>query len=274
LDKTNFYLYRYIRLDINTPFYIGKGKGPRAKNIKWHNQWCQNIANKYGCKVEYMILNLTENEAFIKEKEFIKFYRNLGYKLTNLTDGGEGVSGYKHTEKTIAQKIGKNNPMYGKVGPLHHNFGKKMPPEIVKIVSQKNTGKKHSEESKNKISIGLTGRKCSKETRNKLSIAHSGENSPNFGKSLPEETKAKISASLTGIIRSDEFKAKVSASKKGKTNSLGKKVIDIITKVVWCSIREAAVKNNIPQGTLFGYLNNPDKNKTNLRFLDESSRIR
>lgn len=42
----------------------------------------------------------SEKELKEAEKGYIAQYRMLGYRLTNMTDGGEGTTGYKHTLQT------------------------------------------------------------------------------------------------------------------------------------------------------------------------------
>lgn len=65
--------------------------------------------------------NLTRKEACDNEIRLIKEYKDLGYKLTNITNGGEGWNNTEFTEehkknisKNHADVNGKNNPMYGK----------------------------------------------------------------------------------------------------------------------------------------------------------------
>lgn len=60
---------------------------------------------------DILYVGLTEAEACQKEKELIKLYnsKNNGY---NLTDGGDGTSGYHHTDATkrkISQSQKRNN---------------------------------------------------------------------------------------------------------------------------------------------------------------------
>lgn len=100
MDKQNkFYVYRHIRLDSDTPFYVGKGHGKRAFCKFQRNSLWSNIAKKAGFEVEILMSDLDEDAAFDKEKEFISLYKNFGYKLANFTSGGEGVSGLRHTEE-------------------------------------------------------------------------------------------------------------------------------------------------------------------------------
>lgn len=101
------YLYRHIRLDTNEPFYIGIGSDEDGKYERSRASWGRNkiwkrIVNKVSYRVDIIQDNLTWDEACTKEIEFIKLYgrRDLGLgPLVNLTDGGDGLVGYKRSEK-------------------------------------------------------------------------------------------------------------------------------------------------------------------------------
>jgi hypothetical protein len=107
----DYYTYAYLRED-GSPYYIGKGRGRRA------------IIPHYGCKVNrpqtkdrilYLKKNLTEEEAFNHEKYMIYVLgrKDLGTGiLRNGTDGGDGASGYKHTEehKNYISNLFKGRP--------------------------------------------------------------------------------------------------------------------------------------------------------------------
>ena len=119
-------LYRHIRLDKKEVFYIGIGNTEkRAYNKKNRTQYWKNIA-KNGYEVDILFNNISWEEACEKEKEFISLYgrkdRNLG-TLINMTDGGGGTIGYKHTnetkEKIRLTSTGENNPWYKKERPDH-----------------------------------------------------------------------------------------------------------------------------------------------------------
>jgi biotin operon repressor len=117
-------LYRHIRTDKNTPFYIGIGETEnRAYDKKCRTKIWKNIAKK-GYETEILFDDLTWEQACEKEKEFIALYgrRDLGTgTLVNLTDGGEGTLGYRHTkeakEKNRLASLGENNPWYNKKRP-------------------------------------------------------------------------------------------------------------------------------------------------------------
>jgi hypothetical protein len=141
-------VYRHIRLDKNEPFYIGIGnEKSRAYDKRSRTKLWKNIAKK-GYEIEILFEDIDFEEAKKKETEFIALYgrknNNTG-TLVNLTDGGEGTIGYKHTEesiqkcriaaknqvhtieskhkKSLASK-GEKNGCYGRTGQKHPMFGK------------------------------------------------------------------------------------------------------------------------------------------------------
>jgi hypothetical protein len=119
-------LYRHIRTDKQQVFYIGIGENEsRAYDKKGRSRVWKNTASK-GYETEILFEDLTWEQAVEKEKEFIALYgrKDLGLgTLVNLTDGGEGTIGYKHTqeakEKNRIAASGKNNAFYGKERPDH-----------------------------------------------------------------------------------------------------------------------------------------------------------
>lgn len=116
----NYYIYIHYKKDTNIPFYVGKGKGYRISATARRSDYWKNIVSKYGYYYEVLEDNLTENEAFELEKFYITYLNFLGFKLCNLTEGGEGSSGhiFKPTQEWIDKKskaqIGENNSFYGK----------------------------------------------------------------------------------------------------------------------------------------------------------------
>ena len=143
-------LYRHIRQDKNKPFYIGIGESEdRAYETKGRTRAWKYIAKK-GYEVEVLFNDLSWKEACEKEKEFIALYGRRDKKkgtLVNMTDGGEGTVGYRHTAKTketikkkmtgsgnpnygkkrpehSSRMLGDNNPCFGRVGEKHPFFGK------------------------------------------------------------------------------------------------------------------------------------------------------
>ena len=191
-----FYTYAHYKPD-NTVFYIGKGKGVRAWNTKDRNQYWKNIVAKYGNPTVQILSDWnTEKEAFQHEILLISCFKDMGYKLANITNGGDGATGLKHTDK------------------------------VKKIISDVHKGKKLSDFHIEKLKITQTGRKHTEKTIEHLRKINIGEKNPMYGigcmagKKHTEETKRKISEKKIGWKMSNEHRAILSATHKGKKQSL------------------------------------------------------
>lgn len=140
VTDATFYVYLHRKADTSEIFYVGKGRGKRAGRRTGRNQHWKNVVNRHGFTVEKIFTNLTEDQTFNYEKFLISHFRQIGIKLVNLCDGGEGVSGIVITpeRKAYLSEInsGPNNPFYGKefteehkrnislskVGEKHHMY--------------------------------------------------------------------------------------------------------------------------------------------------------
>jgi hypothetical protein len=179
---TIFYVYEHWRLDRDECFYVGKGRGGRAYSTKYRNRHHQAIVAKLsrtGSAFEVRIVasGLSEPEAFLLERERIVFWRSTGVDLTNLTDGGEGISGFRLSDET-----------------------KKKLSEIAK----KRGAPKLTKEQQEKVSNWHRGRKRSLETCQKISQAKKGKSSttkgrpsPLKGRSISLETRKLMSEKTT-----------------------------------------------------------------------------
>jgi hypothetical protein len=162
------YVYRHIRKDLNVPFYIGIAKDIKRAYSKTHrNIHWNNIIGKTDYEVEILFDEIEYEYAKQKEIEFISLHKRKidGGTLCNITLGGDGVLGIKHTEEA---KIKMSIPNIGKI---------------------------ISEEHRNTISKFHKGKKVSEETKKKMSEAQLGEKNINWGKKASEETKEKMKES-------------------------------------------------------------------------------
>lgn len=175
-----FYVY-VIKNKINNKVYIGK-----TSNLK--TRWQKHLSaarlnknaflihraiNKHGKEnFEFSSIDESDSEFLILKKEeyWINFYKSniyihghlYGYNLTN---GGEGISGHKHSDEaklkmSIASKgIFKSKDHKNSLSLAHMN---------------KTLTKKHKEN----IGKAISGKKRSKLSKLKYSISKSGENNP------------------------------------------------------------------------------------------------
>lgn len=193
--EKKFYVYIHFKKDSLEPFYIGKGTGNRYQSSHGRNRYWNNIANKYGFVPDILKYFENEQDAFDYEKEMILFFKSEGYKLCNMTEGGEGASGFQHSQearaKMSAAQKGVSKP------PLNPETRAKL-----SAAMKGKTHKPHSPETRAKMSAAKSGKSHSTETRAKMSAAQKG-------RTPSPETRAKLSAARVGKKRSDELRAKL-----------------------------------------------------------------
>lgn len=140
-----YYVYAWYIKSSNEIFHIGKGKGNRCYDIKNHrNQFFINTYNKYkdDCDVKILYNNLTEEEAFNKEKELITYYKSIGQCKTNLHEGGCG--GNTGNYEVVGQKVSAYRKSHGcSAAQL----------TVLKEMNEKVRGTHQSKEHKQKESI-------------------------------------------------------------------------------------------------------------------------
>jgi hypothetical protein len=235
------YVYRHIRLDKNEPFYIGigsdsDGKYTRAKSKENRNNHWNNIIDCTQYKIEILFDDLTWEEANEKEIELVALYgrRDLGLgNLVNLTNGGEGMVGYKHSEET-RKKMSNSQ------------IGKKLSEFTRKKMSDSRSGEKHI----------MFGKKLNESHIEKLKENHwtkkEGFMHPMYGKKHNEDTKQKMSEKA-----------------KGRKSPMSKQVIDLSNGFIYDSAKEAFLSQNQikKHSTLIAMLRGQNKNKTNFKYI-------
>ena len=152
-------VYMHCKPDGN-PFYIGKGTAKRSRDFyTTRNARHKSTVAKYGqdsILVRFMAC-VDESSALEMEKGLIKLFRTCGFDLANYTDGGDGVSGLRHSE------------------------------EARKAMSAKRLGRKHTDSQKKSISMALLGKKkpaFSIEHKQKLGALAKGKRWYNNGKNI------------------------------------------------------------------------------------------
>lgn len=159
----SFYVYAYIVNDTNEIFYIGKGKGNRCNQMKSRNKFFLDMINSHETTCIKIHDGLSENEALELEIEHIKIIKENfpHFRLTNMTDGGEGISGYSHSI------------------------------EAKKKISE--SSKKMWEDRYDELCATLSKFSKSEDNRKRCSERQLGENNTNFGKFWTEEMKKALS---------------------------------------------------------------------------------
>lgn len=207
-----YYVYIWYIIDTNEVFYVGKGKGKRYKDTSNRNKFFRDMYASHNCDVRKIYENLTELEAFQKEQETIKWYKeNTNFRLTNQTDGGEGSSGWVPS-KEFRDKQSK----------IHKEQWQ-------------------NEEFREKIMAIRTdedGPYKSKEFREKISQLVQGENNPNYNHHWTEEMKENL-----------RQKQKENELYINETNPNAKRIVCVETGEVFDCIKFAIEKYNIKDHT-------------------------
>lgn len=241
-----------IRNNINNKIYIGQTTETFDKRYRndiannTHNKHLKRSIEKYG--IENFYIDKEFDVAYSREEldKLEDMYIKM-YETTNSNKGYNkkfGGSNGKHTEESLNKmrecKIGEKNPCYGRVGEIHHMYGKTHTEETKKKISQaikgENNpfyGKVHTEETKKKISQAISGENHPfyRMKRIEHSKRMKGENNPFYGKTHSEEIKKKLSE-----INKGKFV--------GEKSPRAKSVICITTGKIFTTLKEAGVFYN------------------------------
>lgn len=206
-----YYVYEHRRKDTGAVFYVGKGCKQRAKNFLNRGRYWSNVAKAAGgVEITYPVFGVDEEMALLAEMELIDACRRRGIRITNITDGGEGTSGWVPSEET-RRKIGEANKRRPKLrGEQHGMYGKKHSEESLAKMRESQSsrewgekhpfyGKRHTDEAKAKVSLARKG-KCV------------GSENPFYGKTHTSESLAKMAEAHLGKKASDETRAKQKTS--------------------------------------------------------------
>jgi hypothetical protein len=192
------YVYLLIDPRNNLPFYVGKGVGERCNfhvlEAKYYTKRKSLKLNKIrklfsiGMTPEVVKVeeNVSDAQAIELECFLIAEIRDFGIPLTNMTDGGDGAKGYKHTQE---HKQMMRERFVGRVFTDEHlqRMRKPKSPEgrAAIAMARKTTDYCPSEETKKKVSEKLKGRPSpmkgriqSEEARRKMSVAGKGRLKP------------------------------------------------------------------------------------------------
>jgi len=252
------FVYKYTN-KINGKIYVGITTRTIEIRHKEHlkaindSYYFHRALKKYGVnnfELETLCACNDFEELKEKEKFYIKhlnsFVRSKNSKGYNMTLGGEGTVGFKHSLKSklnmsnLSKEFYKNNPHPAKGVTFSEERKKRQSISMKgKYDGEKNPyyGKKHRKEVKNIMS-------------EKAKERFSKGKHPMLGKKLSEETKKKISLSIMGRVISQEQRKAHSDFIKGANHPIAKKVICITTGEVFNYMGEASIKYNIDRSNL------------------------
>lgn len=205
----------YALVDPLTQFcrYVGKTKGPLATRVRGHLsdakrhpsvprfRWINALRKAGAAPVAVELEQVPAEEWQDAEQFWIQNMRAMGSPLLNVTAGGDGIHGHKHSIETRAR-------MSESAARTNLN------PEIVAARGEGVRKALASPEARARLSERLRESHARPEIRAKLcAAAKQKANTPEFremvarvhrGKNLSPETRAKISAKKKGKPRSHE----------------------------------------------------------------------
>lgn len=134
-------VYVWINDNIQQPFYVGCGTRSRAAKTYEGSRTKSflEVYNNNKCHYEILYDNLSNAEAADLERKTINQYRQMGYNLTNQTNGGE-MRQYGEWTKEMRTEYsermkGKNNPNYG------HHWTSEMKENLSRVRIEKGIAK-------------------------------------------------------------------------------------------------------------------------------------
>jgi hypothetical protein len=169
-----FYVYEHWRPDTGACFYVGKGSGRRAYDMRRgrnrHHKFIQEKLAGLGMAVEVRLVaeRLLEGDALALEIERIASHRKAGVALANVSAGGEGPSGRRHTEdekRRVSAKLKGRVVSASTRAKLSaaamgnkNGLGMKKSPEAIERTAAAHRGATRSPESRAKISASQRAR--------------------------------------------------------------------------------------------------------------------
>lgn len=140
----------------------------------------------------------SDHNQWLNERErfWITHFRRQGHRLTNATDGGMGILGYRHTAEAKA-KIGEAKNFLGR---SHSEESRRLIGEASREAQRDGgfrRGVPHSPETKARLAAAQLGSKRPGQSGVNHWTSRTGR-APNTGRAMTEEARARLSASMTG----------------------------------------------------------------------------
>jgi len=252
-SESQFLIYGLVDPRTKLLRYIGKscsGINGRPRDIhtahckNWEMSLLKESLNPEIIAIEYFD-EISKKDLNKAEVFYIRSFRMMGAKLTNLTDGGDGRLGYVMPDN-VRKKITKSN------------MGRAPTRKGVRL----------SKETKRKMSDAAKGRKYSIETKRKMSDAAQGRPSSMKGRKHSKETKKKMSDAWENRTQRVPWNKGIRYSKEMIAKSCNaKSVVCLDDGVIYTTIKEAAKKYGISHSGLCNALNRKQEFCCGKRFI-------
>ena len=158
--------WRYVGKCMNTKRRLSLHTCPSSLKSNSHrSKWVQSLIEA-GVKPVLVVLEVVSDGLGwqLAERKWIMIFHNMGYKLTNGTDGGDDCYSVPAVVQSNRRRKGEKRP------PVSDEWHEKQ--------RASHLGIKQSPESSAKKSVAMKGHTVSKETRKKISDALKGEKNP------------------------------------------------------------------------------------------------
>jgi hypothetical protein len=220
---SKFLIYALVDPRTDAVRYIGKSCSGMKRPLRhfqpkllaadntYKARWIRALMAEIGGPPSVRVLEVFASAVDLNDAEcfWIAQGHGLGWSLTNLTKGGDGISGMKRGE-SFRQQLAKRY------------LGKKLSAEHRAKLSESHKGVKISESHRSKMADGIRAWWKDPANRIKHSIPHRAATSTSEfrakisavtrGRKTSPEVRAKIAASHRGMKHSDETKAKMKAA--------------------------------------------------------------
>ncbi len=170
----------------------------RTKTNNAHRcRWMRAMLSR-GCSPKIILIGETDGDGSLEEIAWIAYGKQEGWRLTNITDGGEGCSGLKFSDQSRLKMR------------LSH-LSQTASVETRRKLSLANKGHIVTKETRDKIRASLMGHPTSEATRRLIGL--SGK-----GRVMPEDARRRFGLAMTGRTLSVETRLKISNTKKEGRN--------------------------------------------------------
>jgi len=172
----------------------------RIKTNNAHRcRWIRSMLSR-GCEPKMMLVGEADGDGSREEIAWIAYGKQEGWKLTNITDGGEGCSGLKFSEQSrLKMRLSHLSQMASLETRLK--------------LSLANKGRVVTKEAREKIRASLMGHSVSETTRRLIGL--SGK-----GRTMPPDARRRIGLAMAGRICSRKTCCKISEAIKSSPSRM------------------------------------------------------